>query len=65
MHGCFIGNRSLLKFLNPWHLCLTWGCERFSEFLVGIDFSLQTDHKPLIPLLSTKNLEDVPPTFSY
>ena len=28
-------------------LALTWACECFSDFLIGIDFCIRTDHKPL------------------
>uniref|UniRef100_A0A1X7SNP9 Reverse transcriptase/retrotransposon-derived protein RNase H-like domain-containing protein n=1 Tax=Amphimedon queenslandica TaxID=400682 RepID=A0A1X7SNP9_AMPQE len=41
-------------------LALTWACERLNQYLLGSKFTLETDHKPLIPLLSTKNLEDLP-----
>ena len=41
-------------------LAFTWVCERLSSFLVGLHFYIQTDHKPLIPLFSTKNLEELP-----
>ena len=41
-------------------LALTWACERFSEYLIGISFHIQTDHKPLVPLLSTKLLDELP-----
>ena len=41
-------------------LALTWACERLSQYLIGSKFTLETDHKPLIPLLSTKNLDDLP-----
>ena len=41
-------------------LALTWACERFSDYLVGLHFHLQTDHKPLVPLLSHKHLEELP-----
>ena len=42
-------------------LALTWACKRFSMYLLGRSFLLETDHKPLISLLSTKNLENLPP----
>ena len=41
-------------------LALTWACERLSQYLLGSRFILETDHKPLIPLLSTKELEELP-----
>jgi hypothetical protein len=38
-----------------------WACERFSKFLIGLPhFTLQTDHKPLLPLMSSKSLDDAP-----
>ena len=42
-------------------LAITWACERFSHFVLGLTFHIQTDHKPLIPLLSTKALDELPP----
>ena len=41
-------------------LALTWACERFSDYLIGIKFCLHTDHKPLVPLFSTKRLDELP-----
>ena len=41
-------------------LAFTWACERFSDFLVGLKFNIETDHKPLIALFSTKHLEELP-----
>ena len=41
-------------------LAFTWACERFSDYLVGLKFSIETDHKPLVPLFSTKNLDELP-----
>ena len=41
-------------------LGITWACERFSEYLVGMQFRVKTDHKPLVPLLDAKNLEELP-----
>ena len=42
-------------------LAVTWACERLSDLLIGKTFHLKTDHKPLIPLLSTKDLDTLPP----
>lgn len=42
-------------------LATTWACERFSDFLIGIDFHIETDHKPLVPLLGSKDLDELPP----
>ena len=41
-------------------LAATWACERFQEYLLGKHFKLETDHKPLIPLLSSKSLDEMP-----
>ncbi|XP_027869193.1 uncharacterized protein K02A2.6-like [Xiphophorus couchianus] len=42
-------------------LSLTWACERFSNYLVGKHFQMETDHKPLLSLLSSQMLDDLPP----
>ena len=41
-------------------LAFTWACERLQDYLVGLTFHIQTDHKPLVPLFSTKNLDELP-----
>ena len=41
-------------------LAFTWACERFSDYLVGLKFTIETDHKPLVPLFSHKNLDELP-----
>ncbi len=46
-------------------LAITWACEKFDTFLRGRTFEIETDHKPLVPLLSTKNLADIPPRIQH
>lgn len=41
-------------------LAAVWTCEKFETYLQGIEFVLQSDHKPLIPLINNKNLLDAP-----
>lgn len=42
-------------------LALTWACERFSDFIIGPHFELETDHKPLVSLLGGQALDALPP----
>jgi transposase InsO family protein len=43
-------------------LALTYSAERLSDYLIGTKFVLQTDHKPLVSLLSPQRaLDDIPP----
>ncbi|GAB1602716.1 uncharacterized protein K02A2.6-like, partial [Argonauta hians] len=43
-------------------LAITWCCEKFAEFLIGLPrFLIETDHKPLLPLLKTKRLDLLTP----
>lgn len=44
---------------------LTWGCERFRDFLIGSHFSLETDHKPLVSLLGHQALTELPPRIQW
>lgn len=39
-------------------LTTTWACERLADYLIGKQFHLETDHKPL---LGSKNLEEMSP----
>ena len=42
-------------------LAAVWSCEKFSKYLIGLPtFELVTDHKPLVPLLTTKDLDQGP-----
>lgn len=38
-------------------LALIWATERFDEYLRGMEFVLQTDHKPLLPHLGQHNFD--------
>ena len=42
-------------------LAATWACEKFATYIQGKTITLETDHKPLVPLLSHKNLDSLPP----
>ena len=42
-------------------LAATWACEKFASYIQGITIALETDHKPLVPLLSHKYLDSLPP----
>ena len=42
-------------------LAITWACEKFLDYVLGRRFAIETDHKPLVPLLSTKLFDNLPP----
>ena len=42
-------------------LAATWACEKFACYIQGKTITLETDHKPLVPLLSDKHFDDLPP----
>lgn len=41
-------------------LGVTWACERFQDYFLGKTLHVETDHKPLLPLLSNKPLSELP-----
>ena len=41
-------------------LACTWATERFTDYVLGKHFVLETDHKPLVSLLGNKNLDNLP-----
>ena len=42
-------------------LASVWACEKFGSFLIGLpSFTLLTDHKPLVPLMMSRDLDQVP-----
>jgi len=40
-------------------LASTWACEKFSTYILGMKFAIETDHKPLVPLLGSKQLDSL------
>ena len=43
-------------------LAMTWCCEKFADYLVGLSsFLIETDHKPLLALMKTKQLDELTP----
>ena len=41
-------------------LAATWACEHFADYITGLHFTLETDHKPLVPLLGSTDLAHMP-----
>ena len=41
-------------------LASTWACQKFRDYLIGTDFILETDHKPLVQLLGSKDMDLLP-----
>lgn len=41
-------------------LTVAWGCKRSNQYLHGLIFIVEVDHKPMVSLLNSKNLADAP-----
>ena len=41
-------------------LALIWACEKFSRYIMGKAIDIETDHEPLVPLMSSKDLDAMP-----
>ena len=42
-------------------LATVWSCEKFEDYVMGKQITIETDHKPLVPLLNSKHLDALPP----
>ena len=42
-------------------LAITWACETFSDYILGKKFTIETNHKLLVPLLGTKHFDGLAP----
>ena len=40
-------------------LAVTWACEKFRPFILGLHFRLETDHRPLVSLLGNKSIDQL------
>ena len=41
-------------------LGVVWACEKFRDYIIGLTVVIQTDHKPLVPLLNDIELDKLP-----
>ena len=41
-------------------LAIVWSLEHWADLLIGKNFHVETGHKPLVPLLSTKLIDELP-----
>ena len=41
-------------------LVVVWAIKKAQLYLVGTDFELVVDHRPLIPILNSKTLDEMP-----
>ena len=42
-------------------LGITWACEKFAEYVLGMTFHIEADHKPLVSLFGYKHLDELSP----
>lgn len=42
-------------------VAIAWGCDKFSNFIVGKTITIETDHKPLVSIFGQKDLDTLTP----
>ena len=42
-------------------LACVWACGKFSTYVLGMQFMIETDHKPLVALFGSKRMDKLPP----
>ncbi|XP_064468401.1 uncharacterized protein K02A2.6-like [Ornithodoros turicata] len=42
-------------------LAITWASSHFRTYLLGLRYHIETDHKPLVPLLTSKRIDQLSP----
>ncbi|CAG7718948.1 unnamed protein product, partial [Allacma fusca] len=42
-------------------LAMVWACERFEYFILGLPIKVETDHKPLLSIMKSKNVDELSP----
>ena len=67
-HPVTCGSRYLKPTEKNWYpienemLAVTWGCTKMNMYFHGLPhFTVETDHKPLIPILNSKQLTEMSP----
>lgn len=42
-------------------LAITWACTKLSDYIIGLQIYVETDHKPLVPIFNSKHIDELSP----